>query len=298
MRMSRWMVHMCTALSLSLGVACGSDKKADDGDAGTAGAGDDGGGGGSDGAACNSLCTGAGFESGAELDFGQVVECVCTGSAAGIAKKACEAYCSAFEVRAEFSYLSMNTSANDKCVCDGTQEPVGDGDADAGGDGPDEVKVELDANGFPVVPDDALTAPNTGIILLSVTDSASAFLGNGTYVAPNNFTNSSISGAAFQLGPPAPTDSVSLQVNLNVQFEKQSGTFACDAVTDLLVRYGMPPSGTNQLLSVTCAGEYTYDAETNTFTGNVTATMADGLSEPSQTATATIKATFAYVYNG
>jgi len=80
----------------------------------------DGGSGG--GGACTSLCTGAKFTSGTEQKFdnGKVVECMCAGAGTGIAKTACESYCAAFSVSAAKSFLSTETSKDDKCVCDGT----------------------------------------------------------------------------------------------------------------------------------------------------------------------------------
>ncbi len=69
---------------------------------------------------CAGLCQTGGFTGGQELDYGDVVECVCEGSGTGLAQDDCSAYCADFGVAPEFSYLSENAAPNDKCVCDGT----------------------------------------------------------------------------------------------------------------------------------------------------------------------------------
>lgn len=78
----------------------------------------DGGSGG--GGACANLCTGGKFSGGTESKFDKVTECQCTGSGTGIAKAACEGYCAPLGISAAKSYLSTETTTNDKCVCDGT----------------------------------------------------------------------------------------------------------------------------------------------------------------------------------
>lgn len=76
---------------------------------------------GGDAEACTNLCVGAGFDSGTEENFGgEVIECLCAGSGTGIAQDDCSDYCSGFDVAPENSFLSTEFSANDKCVCDGT----------------------------------------------------------------------------------------------------------------------------------------------------------------------------------
>jgi hypothetical protein len=95
-----------------------ADASVDDASADDATVTDDAGGGGGDG--CDGLCTGAGFASGEEFDFDPVFECMCDGDGDGIEQADCNAYCAGFGVDADNSYLSTETTTNDKCVCDGT----------------------------------------------------------------------------------------------------------------------------------------------------------------------------------
>jgi len=74
------------------------------------------------GGACGSLCAGGGFSGGEEVDYGGgVIECTCAGSGTGLSAEACADYCEPFGVSAEHALLSSEASADDKCVCDGTQ---------------------------------------------------------------------------------------------------------------------------------------------------------------------------------
>jgi hypothetical protein len=71
--------------------------------------------------ACATLCTASKFDGGTATDFmNGLVECVCSGTSGAVAKADCEAYCSAFQVPAEKSYLGEDVVPNDKCACDGT----------------------------------------------------------------------------------------------------------------------------------------------------------------------------------
>lgn len=72
------------------------------------------------GGSCDTLCTDAGFDSGTQEDFGEVIECTCTGTGDGIEQTSCAEYCADFEVSEENSLLSTEVVDNDKCVCDGT----------------------------------------------------------------------------------------------------------------------------------------------------------------------------------
>lgn len=71
---------------------------------------------------CVDLCTGAGYASGHEMDFGNgLVECLCAGDGEALEQSACTDYCSDFGVSAEESYLTTEVAdVIDKCVCDGT----------------------------------------------------------------------------------------------------------------------------------------------------------------------------------
>jgi hypothetical protein len=69
---------------------------------------------------CAGLCTQAGFDDGEEMDFGEVIECLCSGTGGEIMQIDCETYCADFGIAPEDSFLSMTTVPNDKCVCDGT----------------------------------------------------------------------------------------------------------------------------------------------------------------------------------
>jgi len=285
-----------------LGVGCG--------DSGGGGAGGDGGssGTGSDGSGCTSLCKSAGFDSGDEMNFGGgVIECVCAGAGQGLAQTECASYCAGFKVDAKAAYLSQNTAPNDKCVCDGTQatgtnggNTGGSSGASTGGTstsgstGGDTADIKLDANGFPILPSSPLP-DSTGLIAVSVTGSSSAHLTNGVYQAPHSKNASSQSSVTFIPAGLAITSMPSLQVQMKVPRMQQSGTFTCNGVTDVLVRYGMPPSGNQQLLTLDCSMDYTYEASTKTYAGTLTASMADGLTEPNEAMKADLKARFSFI---
>lgn len=100
---------LVTATMIVFSVAACSDDEEDD----AAGGGGD---------ACGQLCTGGGFKGGTAQEFSQVVECQCTGtsSSGGLKKASCESYCAPRGIAAEKSFLSTETTENDKCVCDGT----------------------------------------------------------------------------------------------------------------------------------------------------------------------------------
>jgi hypothetical protein len=101
---SRWWAT-CVVIAISL-AGCGDDD-------------DDGGGGG--GGACGELCSGAGFEGGEEMDYGEVIECQCSGSADGIEQADCTAYCAGHDISSAL-LSSEGDGTNNKCVCDGTQQ--------------------------------------------------------------------------------------------------------------------------------------------------------------------------------
>lgn len=70
---------------------------------------------------CAALCTGAGFDGGDEVDFGDnLIECTCSGEGDGVDAGSCATYCEAFGVSAENALLSGEDGFYDKCVCDGT----------------------------------------------------------------------------------------------------------------------------------------------------------------------------------
>ena len=75
---------------------------------------------------CEDLCSGAGFSGGDEQQFdnGDLVECTCSGTGAGIEQDDCSSYCDQFGVGPDKSYLSTENADDDKCVCDGTTPPV------------------------------------------------------------------------------------------------------------------------------------------------------------------------------
>ena len=83
-------------------------------------------------------------------------------------------------------------------------------------------------------------------------------------------------------------------MSINRPLDKADGAFDCEQSTDVLVRYGMPPSTANLLLSSTCSVTYTYDAENNRYTGEITASLAE---QADPNATAQLKARFACVGN-
>ncbi len=103
--------RLCSALLVTL-AACGGS-----GDSGGKGAaGNDGG-----GAGCGGLCTGAGFAGGEEADYGGgVVECQCSGEGEGIQADDCATYCADFGVSPDRSFVTSESGADDKCVCDGS----------------------------------------------------------------------------------------------------------------------------------------------------------------------------------
>jgi hypothetical protein len=104
------------AVLMVFALACGGD---DDDDAG----GDDDGGDDEVAEGCGGMCMEAGFDEGEEMDFDPVFECVCSGGTAELTEAACDAYCEdSHGVSAANALLSMQTTANDKCVCDGTAE--------------------------------------------------------------------------------------------------------------------------------------------------------------------------------
>jgi len=282
--------------------ACGDSADSASGDGGATG-GDSAGGG--DGAGCTSLCTGSGFASGSQMNFGGgVIECVCSGAGKAIAQADCGAYCADFDVAADKSYLSMQTVQGDKCVCDGTQPGGGTSGGDNGSTtggttgggttGGDSSGAMLDANGFPSLPDPAL--PNTtGVIVASVTNSKSTHLANGIYTSPHSKSASTASGVSFIPGGLAIVNMPSMQLNLTWSPMQMSGTFKCDGATDIILRYGMPPSGNQQLLTLSCSMDFTYDAGSKTYAGTITAQMGDGLTEPSAAMTADVKARFSFL---
>jgi len=282
-------------------LACGDSGGSSGGDAGPKGDGGGGNtgdsgeaptGGGSTGAGCEALCTGAGFASGDEMNFGgEVIECVCGGSGAGIAQTACASYCSSFDVAADRSYLSMQSIANDKCVCDGTQPSGGTGGQTTGGANATDITV--DADGFPSLPT-TMQADATGAISVSVTNSSSVHLTNGVYTAPNSPTATGPRSAVFVPGGLAITNMPSLQVSMNLSWMQAQSSFECDGIADIIVRYGMPPSGNQQLLALSCQVDYDYDAASKTYTGTFTASMGDGVSEPSDSMKADLRARFTF----
>jgi hypothetical protein len=283
--------------------------------------GDDADNGGGDSKACSDLCVAGGFEGGSQMDFDKVTECLCEGSAGAIAQTACASYCDAFDVPADKSFLSSERLANDKCVCDGTSLPGGNtgdantggstgdantggstgdantggstGDANTGGNG----DVTLDPQGYPEVPDDALGTGEMGTIHVSITQSTLQKLSNGTYVAPYSPNGSSGSSVSFlDPGFVFGKDPV-LQVQINLPSNKMSGTWECKTLTDMLLRYGNPPSGANQLVVTSCSIDYVYEASNDSYTGKITADVADAYTQdpvPVPTEMAKLKAGFAF----
>lgn len=309
-------VYAARAVALLWLSACGSDGKSPEKqDAGGADS-DDGPG---EGQACNALCTGSGFTSGQLMTFTDVNECVCSGAGA-LAQAACSSFCTDFGVSAEHALLGMDATANDKCVCDGTSagddgQADGAGDAldgdseqpdapdddatdgvDDGTDGSDEGASdgELDAQGYPALPDALFAAESTGGIVVNVTQSSSAYLPDGLYVTPHSAGGSSGASVGFVKTGFDFATAPSLQAQINITRMKQGGSISCELASALLLRYGMPPTGNNQLLARECAVEFDYQADQNRYTGKLTATMGDGLLEPSDSATATVKGRFTF----
>ncbi len=182
-------------------------------------------------------------------------------------------------------------------------DDAGAGNADAGStdagnvanDDADSGSAMLDADGFPDLPT-MLAADTQGVIIVSVTNSTSAHLAPGIYESPFNVNATSGSSVTFLPGGLAIVNMPSLQVQLQLQREQVDGAFDCENGGELIVRYGQPPTGNQQLLPLNCSVEYSYDAEKDSYSGSLTASMGDGLTfPPSETMKADLKARFTFV---
>jgi hypothetical protein len=155
--------------------------------------------------------------------------------------------------------------------------------AEAGGGNND---TQLDGDGFP------LLGAVSNVIVVSVSNSNSSVLQNGVYTTPFSKNTSSGSTLSFLYAGLALLNETTLQVQLNLKREMKDGTLTCESPSTLLLRYGKPPSGSNQLLTQSCTVNYTYDATAKTYAGKLEASAGEGLTSPSMTATAQIRARF------
>jgi hypothetical protein len=261
-----------------------------------------------------------------------VTECLCSGGAGAIAQSACESYCDGFGVPSDKSFLSTERATNDKCVCDGTSlsgngntgnntgnsntgtgstgdgstgdGSTGDGSTGSGstgsgstgGNSGGDANVTLDPQGYPKVPADALGV-GKGTMHVSITESSLQKLGNGTYIAPYSPNASSANTVSFFDPGFIFTKEPVMQLQINMPSNKMSGTWMCKSITDMLVRYGNPPSGANQLSVTACSMDYVYEASNNSYTGKLTAELGDVYTTdamPVPTQTAKLKAGFAF----
>ncbi|MCA9581096.1 MAG: hypothetical protein KC416_04835 [Myxococcales bacterium] len=166
----------------------------------------------------------------------------------------------------------------------GSRADAGGGDAGGGGG----------LAGFPDLPPDATAGDKTGFIALRVSESTSDHLANGDYGAPHTANGSSKGTAAFLDGITG-----ALQVNINTGWgDKKDVDYTCDGVSDILVRYGSPPSGFNQILTEECALKATYNAQDGTYEGTFEGTFGDGLTMPSKDKTLAAKARFIFEEGG
>lgn len=130
------------------------------------------------------------------------------------------------------------------------------------------------AGEFPVLPVDG-----KNMIIINVTGGKATRLADGTYQAPYQKGASQGSSVSFLDSSYIFTMMPSLQVQITMKREKKDGSFTCERLTQVIVRYGKPPSGNNQLVARSCNVEYTYDAATLTYTGTIKAKISDGLLE-------------------
>jgi hypothetical protein len=175
------------------------------------------------------------------------------------------------------------TSAQDAAAGDAGSSKT---DASTGSD----AGVELDQDGIPILP-----AGKTNVIFLSVSESRSNVLGDGTYQAPFSPNASSPSTLTYLDNSYIFTMQPSLQVQMNLQRMMKDGSFECKSGSEVLVRYGKPPSGSNQLYAKSCSVKYQYDAAKTEYTGTIEAEMGDGLTSASDEAAAKISARFTVI---
>jgi hypothetical protein len=161
------------------------------------------------------------------------------------------------------------------------------GDASSSSDG---GAAALDEDGFPILP-----VGMSNAIFLSVTNSSSQTLPDGLYQAPFSPNASSGSTLSYLDTSFIFTMKPSLQVQMNLKRMMQDGSFECVVGSELLVRFGEPPSGSNQLLTKSCSVTYRYDASKTEYTGTFEAVMGDGLTNASEEATADVSARFAVI---
>lgn len=158
-------------------------------------------------------------------------------------------------------------------------------DASGGGDAGDEPS----AGELPVLPADA-----KDLIIINVTGSTSTILPNGVYQAPYQKNASQGSSVSFLDSNWIFSNMPGLQVQMTIKREMMDGTFTCESATSVLVRYGKPPSGSNQLVANSCDVAFTYDAATRTYRGTIEAEISGGLTEAGAAAEATLTARFTW----
>jgi hypothetical protein len=171
---------------------------------------------------------------------------------------------------------------------------AGQGGQDAGSDArasSDASTVELDQDGFPILP-----SGKTNVIFLSISNSSSETLADGLYQAPFSPNGSSGTTLSYLDSSYIFTMMPSLQVQMRLTRAMTDGSFECESGSaDLLVRYGKPPSGNNQLLTNSCTVTYHHDVGKNEYTGTIEAVLGDGLTSASEEATAEASARFAVI---
>jgi hypothetical protein len=171
----------------------------------------------------------------------------------------------------------------------GPPDPSADDDDRASDDdaASDQIPYEL--------PQDALSSDSQGAIVIRVSNSTSTVLANGVYAAPysaNSSTQSSIDFLPGGLALLMP----SLQVQMSIPREQQDDTMSCMDATDLLIRYGAPPTGASQLLADSCDVQYSYDDSDGSYTGTFEGHFGDGLTEPDPALGADIEGMFTFIY--
>jgi hypothetical protein len=148
----------------------------------------------------------------------------------------------------------------------------------------------VDEQGFPILP-----SGMNNILFLTISNSSSKVLADGQYQAPFSPNASSGSTLTYLDNSYIFTMQPSLQVQMNLKRTMQDGSFECETGTTVLLRYGKPPSGSNQLLTKSCTVKYTYDAGKNQYTGTIDAKLGDGLTEASDEKVADARARFTVI---
>lgn len=178
--------------------------------------------------------------------------------------------------------------------CGGDHENL-TGDESKPADSSEATEVEpSELTASPPVGDDSDEVQLNSIRLV-VTDSTSLHLPDGVYISPYNSISSSERNRVFLGSAIELIDDIDdLHVHLSdFQLEKKSDVIDIGVGT-LIVRYGKPPTGLNQLVNIeSIAVTVTYDQTTNTYTGSFKGQFSDALMYKNDLQpTATIEAVF------